>query len=94
MSAANPQRPYWSVDLPGLSEGGAERVVAIAAHEKLSAQGIVVDPAEALSIHLDRDTVEAVIEGLRAALAHAELEPERNGIVRGFLDILEDWSVR
>ena len=92
MSDTSQQGAYWSVDLPDLTAGGAERVVAIAAREKLSAHGIVVDPAEALSIHIDRATVEAVIDGLRAAVAHAALEPGQDSIVRGFLDVLEDWS--
>jgi hypothetical protein len=94
MSAESHQWPYWSVDLPGLTESGAERVVSMAVGEGLAAQGIVVGPDDAFSVHMDRDTVEAVTEGLRAVIGHAELDPEHNEIVRGFLEILEDWSVR
>jgi hypothetical protein len=94
MSASSHQWPYWSVDLPGLTESGAQRVVAVAAHEQLSTSGFTVNPEDAFSIHMDQDTIDAVVEALRVAVATGALSAEEDGIVRGFLELLTEWLSR
>lgn len=44
--------PYWSVDLPGLTEINANRLLAWTAQEDIALGGIAVDPAEAFSVHI------------------------------------------
>lgn len=58
---------YWSVDLPGLSESGAARLIEHAAEVGVAEGGAAVDPRSWLTLHMDRETVETLAEGLRAA---------------------------
>ena len=76
---------YWSVDLVGLSEQGANAVVRFAEHAEAGVHGTTVDPTAWLTLHLDRDTVEGLVRAL-VATEHA------GGTVgRSVLEVLEDW---
>ena len=83
--------PYWSVDLPGLSEANARRLLAWAESEGAALGGMAVDPAESFSAHLDDATVEALRTALEVALQSESLGPDQAAIVRGFLDQLVEW---
>lgn len=83
--------PYWSVDLPGLTEANARRVLSWAADENVALDGIAVDPANAFSVHMDGDTVAALLASLEVALRSNELPAEQVEVARGFADQLRDW---
>jgi hypothetical protein len=86
--------PYWSVDLPGLDEVNARRLIAWTEHEGACIGGIAVDPALSFSTHLDDGTVEALKEALEFALRSESLPLDQSEIVRGFTDQLSDWLAR
>lgn len=83
--------PYWSVDLPGLTEANARRLLSWAADEDVALGGIAVDPADAFSVHMDRDTVAALLVSLEVALRSDGLSAEQAEVARGFADQLRDW---
>ena len=83
--------PYWSVDLPGLSEANSRRLLIWAAHQNVALDGIAVDPADAFSVHMDRETVSALLTSLEIALRSDELPSDQVAVVRGFADQLHDW---
>lgn len=76
---------YWSVDLPGLTESGAAELVNRADEFGVPDGGDVVDPHTFLSLHLDRQTVEAMVESLRSGVAR---EPE---VATSLTGVLEEW---
>lgn len=83
--------PYWSVDLPGLTEANARRLLVWAEDEDVALGGIAVDPSDAFSVHMDRETVAALLAALEIALRSNELPAEQVEVVRGFADQLGDW---
>jgi hypothetical protein len=64
MKEADSSWPYWSIDLPGLSRSSAEELLQVAQQEDLSVSGLLVDPALFLTLHIDRETVDAVCNAL------------------------------
>lgn len=76
---------YWSVDLPGLKESGAALLIERAAEFGVSDGGTAVDPQRWLTLHMDRETVEEIAEGLRAIGGSAGY---------GLLGTLEEWLDR
>jgi hypothetical protein len=83
--------PYWSVDLSGLTEINAQRLLAWAESEGVTLKGNVVDPARSLSVHIDDATVEALKTALELALPSKAMPSEQIEIVRGVIDLLSDW---
>lgn len=86
--------PYWSVDLPGLSERDAERIVRRAARKQVASGGSVVDPALRLTMHVDHATAHALAEALSAALSGDELSAEDRTISQSTLDTVSEWMAR
>jgi hypothetical protein len=70
---------YWSVDIPGLTEGQAQSLLDCCP----DLSGTAVDPRQWFTVHMDRETAEV----LRTAL----LDLERNSIGVGLREIVEDW---
>jgi hypothetical protein len=83
--------PYWSVDLPGLSEANAKRVLAWAAEENVSLGGSTVDPAGSFTSHIDRAMAEFLRDGLRVALDSEALGEGQRSIITGFAETLDEW---
>jgi len=83
--------PYWSVDLPRLSEHSARSSLAWAESARVSLGGIAVDPASACSVHLDDVTVESLRQALQVALRSKSLPLEQSEIVRGLHDQLTSF---
>lgn len=86
--------PYWSVDLPGLTEDSAQRLLAWAADERLSLGGTAVDPAHMFSAHIDRESVEVLLAALEYALGSGGLAGEQASVARGFADQLGEWMLK
>ena len=83
---------YWSVDLPGLSRSSAEELLRIAERAGMSTAGSLVDPAQFLTAHLDRDTVEAVYAALsRMRSSEDDASQSDAHTVNGFRELLEEW---
>ncbi|RZU16409.1 hypothetical protein EV645_3973 [Kribbella rubisoli] len=79
---------YWSIDFPGIDGARAQAIVDSAEQLGLASGGIVADPDDYLTLHLDRDTVESLI----VALADVEaIGRSAESTVRGVLDILNEW---
>jgi hypothetical protein len=84
--------PYWSVDLPGLSRLNAQQVLEMAERSGLSFGGTLVDPAQFLTLHLDRPTVEAVYVALSRGQECAQIAKHPDAVtVNGFTELLEEW---
>lgn len=82
--------PYWSVDLPGLTEAGAERLIAPAEGDGLSLGGSSGDPRQWFTVHVDVHTVRSVLRALQT------LEPDALStadavVVEGITEDLQDW---
>ena len=92
MKDADSSWPYWSVDLPGLSRSSAEQLLQVAQHEGLSVSGSLVDPALFLTLHVDRETVDAVCAALsRVDWPDAVAGQQVSAIVNGFRELLQEW---
>jgi hypothetical protein len=83
--------PHWSIDLPGLSEANAKRVIAWSAQENLALGGSAVDPAGSFTSHIDRAMAESLRDGLRIALDSNALSEEQRSMMTGFTETLEEW---
>jgi hypothetical protein len=83
--------PYWSVDLPGLSQAQAVEIISAAERAGLPSGGTAIDPREVLTVHLDRRTVESLHHVLTSNLVSFPSVSEELSIVLGFAEILKDW---
>lgn len=92
MNATYDAWPYWSLDLPGLSSAKAHELLKMAERSGMSFGGTLVDPAQFLTMHLDRPTVEAVHSALSRRQEMGEIANQSNAIiVNGFIELLEEW---
>ena len=75
---------YWSIDIPGLTEAEASRVVDMCDAEGIGHVGCIPgDPHEWLTMHLDVASVEALAQALaRSGGGRAEA---------GLLETCQDW---
>lgn len=74
---------YWSVDVPGLTRAGAERLVEVCDAEAIGPVGCIPgDPHQVLTLHLDQASVEA----LAAALVEAD-----GPLASALLGTCRDW---
>lgn len=74
---------YWSLDLPGMTSDQASQVVAVIESGGVDLNAVPVDPAVFLTLHMDRDTVEALVAGL------AEARPSR--VVENMKEAFVEW---
>ena len=61
-----------------------EELLALLVKSNSSLQGIPVDPAKFLTVHIDRDSVNVI----RHALAG---DPIENSIADGLIEIIDEW---
>lgn len=78
----------WSADLPGLDRPGAEKLVAFAREQGISALASAVDPADFFTTHLDRDTVKSLLHLISPETSYVE---ERGVDLDGLGEDLKDW---
>jgi hypothetical protein len=83
--------PYWSVDLPGLSQAQAVEMISAAERAGLPSGGAAIDPREFLTMHLDRRTVEDLHHALTSDLVTLPSASEELSIILGFAEILKEW---
>ena len=78
--------PYWSVDVPGLTEGEAKQLVAWVTARQLGWFGsaTAVDPATFLTLHLDRESARTLLDGLMS-------QPHTAGAEHGLAEHLAEW---
>jgi hypothetical protein len=81
---------YYSVDLPGLTEENAERVVRWSEANGYSRGSYVAPPGELLTQHLDKATVGATVRAFQIALSTDQLLDEAV-IVEGVLEAMVEW---
>ncbi len=84
--------PYWSVDIPGLSQTEAQKVLTMAAQAGIGIGGSLVDPALFLTLILDRDTVVSFTRIFD--LIHLSLGPESKEdkmIVASIIEVMNEW---
>ncbi len=79
-----PTDPYWSVDLPGLSEDGARAVVEFARQRPEVFGPSACDPRQFLILGLDHTTVRSVADAVRHS-------PRRDEIAESLLEVLDEW---
>ena len=77
--------PYWAIDIPGLTEPQAALLAAHIADGPMGLSASLVDPAQFLTLHLNRESVEAISSALACI--------GTNDIVLGLREILDDWLV-
>lgn len=75
--------PYWGIDIPGLRESQAADVASLIRQSETGTEPILVDPKLWLTLHLDRETVEA----MRAAL----MSTGRSMITASLIESLDEW---
>jgi hypothetical protein len=83
--------PYFSLDLPGLTRGGARRLLEVASREGLSLGGSIIDPMEWWSGNMDAETVQAVTRALELAMKVGSLTEEENRIVSLMFGSMREW---
>lgn len=74
---------YWSLDIPGLTEERALQVASIIRGSGLSLEPLPVNPANFLTLHIDRESAETLMLGL------AGIRP--NAVSDGLRESIEDW---
>jgi hypothetical protein len=74
---------YWAVDVPGMTEEQAEATVRWLSREH-GLTGIIADPAEWMSLHLDVSTVSVLADALARY-------PGGNGVAAGMLESFQEW---
>lgn len=79
----NEQLFYWSLDISGMTTKQGLQVVSAIKASAPFLDVLLVDPTKFLTLHLDRESVEAIVEGL----AGVRLNPV-NGSLR---ESLEEW---
>ena len=77
------QSLYWGIDMPGLTREQAVELVSIIKSTGLDLEPILVNPAIFLTLHMDRDTVQALRSGL--------LGTQSDLIGDGLRESVEDW---
>jgi hypothetical protein len=80
--------PYWSVDVPGLTEREAKQLVEWVKAKQFGWFGSasVVDPTTLLTLHLDRDSAQMLYDGLMSKRENATPEHGLAGSIRGWLE--------
>jgi hypothetical protein len=71
--------PHWALDLPGLTQPNAEKLIEVA--ESLGVAASAVDPADWLTLHCDRSTALTLARALGAAGDEAH----------SVRDIVQEW---
>lgn len=84
---ADPEFPYWGIDIPGLRERQAFDVANLIRQSDTGMVPSLVNPKLWLTLHLDRETVEA----MRDALMSAERTIVTTSLIESFDEWL-DWS--
>jgi|SRR3954468_8840202 hypothetical protein len=80
----DPEQPfYWSLDMPGMTAGQALQVISVIKGKGLGLEPLLVDPANFLTLHLDRESVQAMVHGL------AGVRPDP--VSDGLRESLEEW---
>jgi hypothetical protein len=81
-----PEQPfYWSLDIPGMRADQALQVVSTIKASGLALEALLVNPANFLTLHLDRESVETIVAGLA--------EVRSNPVSDGLRESLEDWLI-
>ncbi|MGY2128578.1 hypothetical protein [Blastococcus sp. SYSU DS0617] len=83
--------PYFSLDLLGLTKGGAERLLATARQENLALSGSIIDPEQWWSTNMDRATVEPLVHAWEVALQTGSLTSDEAEVVRLMLGSAREW---
>lgn len=84
--------PSWSLDLPRLTQSGADELVSFARDAGICEFASAVDPALFLTLHIDRAGVGALLELIDARLATAtggDAEMTLQGLAEDFGEWLE-----
>ncbi|MFE3514448.1 hypothetical protein [Streptomyces sp. NPDC059166] len=79
-------RPYWSIDMPGLDEHRAAELAGLVRRSDAGIMATPVDPRFWLTLHLDRETVEVIREALAAAPATA--------VTAALVESFDEWLDR
>ncbi|WGL52640.1 hypothetical protein P5P86_02170 [Nocardioides sp. BP30] len=82
---------YWSLDIPGLDEDGANRLLAVAETFDSVEAASVIDPTLFYSMHLSREAVVIVVRLLRASLSDASLTNDDTYLATNLREELTEW---
>lgn len=74
---------YWSLDIPSMTAGQALQAISAIKEKGLGLEPLLVDPANFLTLHLDRESVQAMVDGL----AGVRSDPVNDGL----RESLEEW---
>lgn len=80
----------WDLDLPGLDEAAAHRIAAIIREALPDQQVIVSDPSLALTLRMDRSTVDVLRRAVESELADVR-RPEDEPVLRGLAEDFDEW---
>jgi hypothetical protein len=80
------------MDIPGLTQEGAEHLLVAASRAEIGDGGTAVDPSDFLTIHLDRSTVEGFLGAFDALQPGLEsLQESDRWAISGILDTMREW---
>jgi len=82
---------YWSLDVPGLTRRQAGDLQSFVKDSGISDFVTVVDPSEFLTLHLDRDTVAALLRAVDQERSGRAGRPDEAAVLDGLSEALTDW---
>jgi hypothetical protein len=92
MSRAPDQGQTWALDVPGLTRAQADELVSFIKDGGISAFASAVDPADFLTLHLDRETAASLLGAISRG-GHAD--PLSDSVnLAGLSEVVSDWLDR
>jgi len=87
-------QPYWSLDVPGLSQRQAEDLQSFVKDSGVSDFATPVDPTEFLTLHIDRDTAAALLRAVDQERSERAARSGGHLVLDGLSELLADWLSR
>ena len=82
---------YWSIDVPGLNESGADRLAEAARSLPGVVTAVPVDPKKWFTQHLDVESVQFIVMVVEVAVSSGELSEERYAQASSLLEDCRQW---
>ncbi|MBI1379015.1 MAG: hypothetical protein GC157_16270 [Frankiales bacterium] len=89
MTRASDQGEAWTLDVPGLTRAQADELVSFIQDSGMSDFATAVDPANFLTLHLDRETAASLRRAISRA-GNTDRSPDSVDLA-GLSEVLSDW---
>ncbi|MFD0558457.1 hypothetical protein ACFQ3B_15605 [Stackebrandtia endophytica] len=92
---ADSNEHFWSIDFPGLTAQGAQKIADTVNSGMFGVDALPVDPHEWFSLHVDAATAKVLLSGVKALLESTDVDAngvDRDGVsLMGIIESIEDW---